>query len=119
MRRKPDELIPFELDILDAALSLQQRQQPEFHAYSLAKVIKKTGDHQTLTAYGTLYRALHRLERAGLIEASWEDPAAAEQERRPRRRLYRVTATGEQAFARARAAATSRSRVLNATFEAP
>ncbi len=56
-----------------------------------------------LTAYGTLYRALHRLERAKLIKAFWEDPHEAAAERRPRRRLYRLTALSEVVLRRARA----------------
>jgi len=41
----------------------------------------------------TIYAALTRLERAGLLEGIWEavDPAKAG---RPRRRLYRLTAEG-------------------------
>jgi hypothetical protein len=50
-----------------------------------------------LTAHGTLYKALARLERAGMLTSSWEDPGLAEAESRPRRRLYRVTPSGEQA----------------------
>ena len=52
-----------------------------------------------LTGHGTLYRALDRLAKLGLIESRWEDPEIAEVEERPRRRLYRVTAIGEQALA--------------------
>ena len=58
---------------------------------------------QRLTAHGTLYRALHRVERAKLIEAFWEDPHEAAKENRPRRRLYRLTALSEIALRRARA----------------
>ena len=52
-----------------------------------------------LTAYGTLYKALDRMERAGYLESRWEDPHFAAQEARPRRRLYGVTALGERALA--------------------
>ena len=102
MRRKPDHLIPLELAILETGLELVREGTLAFHGFLLAKALKTSGDHRTLTAHGTLYRALHRLERAGLIEASWEDSAAAEVERRPRRRLYRVTALAEPAVRRAR-----------------
>jgi DNA-binding PadR family transcriptional regulator len=57
-----------------------------------------------LTAHGTLYKALERLERAGLLTSTWEDPAVAADQGRPRRRLYQVTALGERALAQARAA---------------
>ena len=56
-----------------------------------------------LTAHGTLYRALHRLEQAGFLESFWEDPRLALEQGRPTRRFYRVTAAGEQTLARAKA----------------
>ena len=43
---------------------------------------------------GTVYPALGRLERDGLVRSSWEDPAAAREEKRPPRRYYKVTAQG-------------------------
>ena len=55
-----------------------------------------------LTAHGTLYRALHRLEQAGFLESFWEDPRLALEQGRPNRRFYRVTAAGEQALAQAK-----------------
>ncbi|MFL5911706.1 MAG: PadR family transcriptional regulator [Gaiellaceae bacterium] len=44
----------------------------------------------------TIYAALTRLERAGLLEATWEkvEPSDAG---RPRRRLYRLTGEGARA----------------------
>ena len=103
MRRKADQLIAFEVSVLRAALALETRGTKAFHGYALAQFIKTDADRRTLTAYGTLYRALHRLERAGLIEGFWEDPAHAEEGRRPRRKLYRITPLAEPAPARARA----------------
>ena len=103
MRRKTEHLIPLEISILEAAVALHKRGTKVFHGYALAKAVKTTGDRRMLTAYGTLYRALHRLERAGIIESFWEDPKQAERESRPRRRMYRLTALSEVALARARA----------------
>lgn len=45
---------------------------------------------------GTVYPALGRLERDGLVRSSWEDAAAAHAEKRPPRRYYRVTAQGSR-----------------------
>ena len=103
MRRKPGELIPLEIEVLEAAMALQREGILAFHGYSLAKNMKTRSDRRMLTAHGTLYRALHRLERADLLEGFWEDPAAAEQEGRPRRRLYRLTALAAAAVNRTRA----------------
>jgi PadR family transcriptional regulator PadR len=49
---------------------------------------------------GTVYPALRRLERDGLIAARWEDEAAAFAEQRPARRYYRVTRSGKQSLVR-------------------
>lgn len=43
---------------------------------------------------GTVYPALSRLERDGLLRSSWEDVAIARAEGRPPRRYYRATAQG-------------------------
>ena len=100
MRRKADALVPLEVSILEAALTLAGRGTTEFHGYLLAQVLKTDADRRTLTAYGTLYRALHRLEKSGLVESAWEDSALADAENRPRRKLYRTTALAHKALAR-------------------
>jgi PadR family transcriptional regulator, regulatory protein PadR len=109
MRRKPNQLVPLEVEILEAALALGRSGFTHFHGYSLAKILQERGDRRLLTAHGTLYRALHRLENAGLIEASWEEPGVAENEGRPRRRMYRLLAAAEPAARRARAQERARS----------
>jgi DNA-binding PadR family transcriptional regulator len=50
---------------------------------------------RSLTAHGTLYKALGRLEELGLLVSRWEDAWAAEG--RPRRRLYELTSAGARA----------------------
>ena len=54
---------------------------------------------QTALPSGTVYPALSRLERDGLVRSAWEDEAAAHAEGRPARRYYRVTAPGVRALA--------------------
>ena len=76
----------------------------EAHGFLLAKTIGDGSDAKRLTAYGTLYKALDRLERAGYLESRWEAPDYAAEAARPRRRFYRITAAGERALAEARAA---------------
>ena len=104
MRRKAGALVPLERHILDAALGLRGMGVAEAHGFLLARTMRDQAEARQLTAYGTLYKALDRLERAGLVSSRWEDPEYAAQASRPRRRLYRVTAAGEQALATARAA---------------
>src|SRR5580765_4776014 len=43
---------------------------------------------------GTVYPALTRLERDGLLTSDWEDVRIARADKRPPRRYYRVTAAG-------------------------
>lgn len=105
MRRKPGTLLPLERSIIEAALALAHAGGERAHGYQLARAIREREGARLLTAHGTLYKALDRMEAAGLLESRWEDPLAAAAEHRPRRRLYRVTAAGEAALAAAEAAA--------------
>ncbi len=49
---------------------------------------------QTGLPSGTVYPALRRLERDGLIESAWEQPGVAEKEQRPPRKYYLLTRAG-------------------------
>jgi PadR family transcriptional regulator PadR len=97
MRRKSGGLLPLEESILSAAIVLQRRSIEDFHGYEIAKHLATATDSKLLTAYGTLYRALGRLESMGLLRSRWEDPQRAAEERRPGRRLYTLTAEGVEA----------------------
>jgi PadR family transcriptional regulator, regulatory protein PadR len=110
MRRKPGHLVPLEIAICEAAIGLRDRGEKAFHGYELAKALGRVADTRLLTAYGTLYRALGRLEAMGLLESRWEDPAIPARENRPGRRLYTLTAAGEAAVADARPSAATSSR---------
>ena len=94
MRRKPGALVPLEHDICLAAFDLKRVGLDEFHGYQLAKCLRDGTGQRLLTAYGTLYRALGRLAKMGLLESRWEDPAIPARENRPGRRLYMLTAAG-------------------------
>jgi PadR family transcriptional regulator, regulatory protein PadR len=87
--------LPLEIEILEAALSMLRRGQATFHGFALAQRIRAESGSRALTAHGTLYKALGRLEEFGLLTSQWEDGAAAEG--RPRRRLYELTEQGAQA----------------------
>jgi DNA-binding PadR family transcriptional regulator len=92
-------LLPLEVAILIAGLDLRD---DEFHGYAIASTIQEQEAARRLTAHGTLYRALARMEAGGLLKSRWEDADVAAAEGRPRRRLYRVTGLGETALMRAR-----------------
>jgi PadR family transcriptional regulator, regulatory protein PadR len=91
-------LLPLEISILETAIDLRGRGEAEFHGFAVAKEIAERDAARTLTAHGTLYKALERMQRAGLLESRWEDPEIAAAEARPRRRLYHVTGLGAQAL---------------------
>jgi PadR family transcriptional regulator PadR len=44
---------------------------------------------------GTVYPAMRRLERDGLIASKWEQPSIADAEQRPPRKYYRLTRSGK------------------------
>ena len=102
-RRRLHSLTPIELQILSAAVAFAASSEPEFHGFAAAKAIEEAGGTRRLTATGTLYRVLHRLQAFGLLTSRWEDPALAMEEGRPLRKFYRLTAAGEAAFGRAAA----------------
>jgi DNA-binding PadR family transcriptional regulator len=96
MRRKPGQLVPLEISICASAWALLHRGTTEFHGYQLAKLLRDASDAQLMTGYGTLYRALMRLEEMGLLKSRWEDPEIPARENRPGRRLYSLTGKGEE-----------------------
>ena len=103
MRRRKGRLLDIEEAILDAGITLKAQGSVSFHGFSVAKLIQKTHDSRRLTAHGTLYKALGRLERAGLLASEWENADLAADESRPRRRLYSVTDLGATSLALSRA----------------
>ncbi len=105
MRRKKGTLLPLEVSIMQCGIDLAVRGAPHFHGFMIAKKIKDREDAKLLTAHGTLYKALDRMQKSGFLESQWEDPLVAAQQRRPRRRLYHITAAGEAALVRAHEAA--------------
>ena len=65
-------------------------QLPEQHGYGIAEWIEGATGGALLLEEGTLYPALHRLQRKGLLESSW---GTSENNRRAR--FYRLTPRGE------------------------
>jgi PadR family transcriptional regulator, regulatory protein PadR len=117
VRRKPGHLLPLETAICLCAARLHQKGTTEFHGYEIAKHLAEDSDHRLLTAYGTLYRALGRLEAMGLLQSRWEDPRIPARENRPGRRLYVLTTEGEAAAREARK--TSMKKAATRTVRRP
>lgn len=58
------------------------------HGYAIMEALRvRSGGHVDLPT-GTVYPALHRLERAGLIRANWSETGGR------RRRVYELTPAG-------------------------
>jgi PadR family transcriptional regulator, regulatory protein PadR len=66
------------------------------HGHQIAKSIQRTSDELLQVEHGSLYPALHRLERNGLIAAKWQ-PAAKDLTREFK--YYRLTAAGRKRLA--------------------
>ena len=58
---------------------------------------------QTGLPSGTVYPALSRLERDGLVKSAWENEHEAHADGRPARRYYKLTAPGVKALTEAAA----------------
>jgi transcriptional regulator len=85
--KKRLELLRGTLDLL----VLQTLQQGPMHGYAVAARIQEGTDDVLKIEEGSLYPALHRMERRGWIEAEWGHTDA-----RRRARFYRLSAAGRR-----------------------
>jgi len=67
------------------------------HGYAIIEKLKRRSEGALELPEGTVYPALHRLERAGLIRSDWETVSGR------RRRAYQLTTCGRQALSDQRA----------------
>lgn len=74
----------------DSLLLCLISRQPTY-GYQIVKELEKRSNGYFQFKEGTLYPALHRLEREGLIEAKWQILANGQQ-----RRYYYITGKGQQ-----------------------
>jgi transcriptional regulator len=87
---KQQELLKGNTDTLLLALL----QDESMYGYQIVKEVNQRSSGYFAFKEGTLYPALHRLERARLIEGSWEDTPNS-----VRRRYYFITERGRQELA--------------------
>jgi len=64
------------------------------HGYGLARTIERRTENALQLREGTLYPALHGLERDGLVVSTWETP-----EKGRERKVYTLTPDGEKKLA--------------------
>ena len=63
------------------------------HGYAIMEALRAGSGGRLDLPTGTIYPALHRLERAGLVHATWSQAGGR------RRRLYQLTPAGRRALA--------------------
>lgn len=80
------ELLKGHLD----ALLLAVLAEGEQHGYAVLEQLRARSGGTFDLPTGTIYPALHRLERAGLVTSDWEDGPGR------RRRTYHLTAAGKR-----------------------
>jgi transcriptional regulator len=66
------------------------------HGHQIAKHIQRTTDDVLQVEHGSLYPALHRLERKGWVASKWETA----KDRNREFKCYRVTPAGRKQLAR-------------------
>ncbi len=72
---------------LDLLLLAAVQEQPS-HGYAIAEALRTRSEGAFDLPEGTLYPALHRLEKAGWLSSKWAEAGGR------RRRVYQLTARG-------------------------
>jgi PadR family transcriptional regulator len=78
---------------LDLLLLAAVQDRPA-HGYAIAETLRARSDGAFDLPEGTLYPALHRLERAAWLASRWSEVNGR------RRRVYQLTARGQRALTR-------------------
>jgi transcriptional regulator len=104
------ELLQGTLDLL----ILQTLRWGKRHGYGIAQMIRAGSRDVLQVDTGSLYPALHRLERKGAIAADWEMS-----ENNQRVRVYRLTASGTKLLAREKSNWEQLSEAIGSVLMAP
>lgn len=98
MRRRGDtELVPNEVKLLLATISVTCHTETEVYGYALGKELSRLeGKGRLPMSPSTMYRALRRLEERGTLTSRWETAEELEMAGRdgPPRRYYTITPDG-------------------------
>ena len=89
-----------QLDLVQGTLDmlvLQILQWGPQHGHGIGEAIRSRSDNVLQVEHGTLYPALHRLERQGWLTAEWKQSEANR-----RAKYYRLTASGKRQLAKER-----------------
>src|SRR6266545_4255617 len=80
---------------MEAGVKLSHTAAMILHAISAGYVYGFSVMETTGLPSGTVYPAMRRLERDGLIRSEWEAQAIADAELRPARKYYKLTRAGK------------------------
>ncbi|AYA75733.1 PadR family transcriptional regulator [Robertmurraya sp. FSL R5-0851] len=72
-------------------LLLQLLEERDMYGYELVKELENRSGNEFSVKEGTLYPALHKLEKQEYIECYWK-----EQEKGPARKYYKITEAGKE-----------------------
>ncbi|MCM3600807.1 MULTISPECIES: PadR family transcriptional regulator [Robertmurraya] len=72
-------------------LLLQLLEERDMYGYELVKELESRSGNEFSVKEGTLYPALHKLEKQEYIECYWK-----EQEKGPARKYYKITEAGKE-----------------------
>jgi PadR family transcriptional regulator, regulatory protein PadR len=93
-------------------LLLAALEDAPLHGYAVKEALREATNDRIDLPTGTIYPALHRLERAGLIDGNWSVVAGR------RRRTYRLTKAGRTALRGERATWEEFATAVNAALGA-
>ncbi|MBR3121745.1 PadR family transcriptional regulator [Oceanobacillus profundus] len=75
-------------------LVLQLLNERDMYGYELVKEMDRRSENHLQMKEGTLYPALHKMEKQAYIECYWQN-----QEKGPARKYYRITEQGKEILA--------------------
>jgi transcriptional regulator len=94
-------------------LVLKALQLEPMHGWGIAERIEQWSERVLQLGQGTLYPALYRLERQGLVESDWQQT-----ENNRRARYYSLTPAGRRQLARALGSWQRMSRAIDLVLKA-
>ena len=81
------------------------------HGYAVIESLRQRSSGTFDLPEGTIYPALHRLEKQELLSSDWTDESGR------RKRIYKLTSKGRQVLGQRRGEWESFSQAVNATIE--
>ena len=81
------------------------------HGYAVIETLRQSSSGIFDLPEGTIYPALHRLEKQSLLSSDWTEESGR------RKRIYKLTAKGKQALSQRQQEWKNFSKAVNATIE--